>query len=653
MSTAVATSFKPFAVAVAARWAEMSKGELFVVGDDILDCRYLAAFPPGTDPLFRTKTEHDCRCCRLFIKRLGVCVSINDGKITTLWGDLDLPEPYKHVADVLDRYVRDQPIESVFRTKEREYGKDHNYDPKTNEKYDHFHGKIAARHYSATPEASIGEQAAIFQVLKRGLEEIRIEHIADVLDLIDSNGLYRGGEHKPALIGFKNLLHDYKRVGWESDLFIWEHLSDRNARFRNTVIGTLLTDLAEGKDLDHAVKSFETKVAPANYKRPTSIITQKMVEESVQKLNDLGLGGAIYRRYARLADVSVNDVLFVSNDSRAKMRDGVAALLESSVKKPTVKSAGATEIASDAFVKDVLPTCRSVEVLVENRHTGNFVSLTGGDGPERLFKWNNNFAWSYDGDVTDSVKQRVKAAGGNVQADLRVSLSWFNFDDLDLHCVTPSQDHIFFADKKNILDVDMNAGGGTTRTPVENLAFVKPRDGIYRVYVSQYSRREAIDFGFAIEVECNGALHQFSYPKCVSGNIDCFVIQMKGGKVTKIETALVGGKSSQEKWGVKTETLVPVTAIMYSPNHWGDDAVGAKHLIFALQGCRNPESARGIFNEYLRGDLDKHRKVFEVLGAKTKCKYSDEQISGVGFTAARNDTVTVVVDGKRSYLLKF
>jgi hypothetical protein len=76
-------------------------------------------------------------------------------------------------------------------------------------------------------------------------------------------------------------------------------------------------------------------------------------------------------------------------------------------------------------------------------------------------------------------------------------------------------------------------------------------------------------------------------------------------------------------------------------------------LIFALQGCRNPGETRGIYNEFLRGDLEKHRKVFEVLGAKTKCPASYEQVSGVGFTAARGDSVTVVVDGKRVYTLVF
>ena len=76
-------------------------------------------------------------------------------------------------------------------------------------------------------------------------------------------------------------------------------------------------------------------------------------------------------------------------------------------------------------------------------------------------------------------------------------------------------------------------------------------------------------------------------------------------------------------------------------------------LIFALKNCKCPDPVRGIYNEFLRSDLDKHRKVFEVLGAKTKCqpKADDDQVSGVGFTSARGDSVTIVVDGRRSYTL--
>lgn len=656
--------FKDFSKAVHAQYTEMAKCELYVVDAPNLFEAYLAAWPEGTNPMFRKRTEHDCACCKQFVRTLGKVVGIKNGKIVTVWDDLDVPHPYNKVSEAMMAAVRAAPILTVFRTKERKYGTDHNYDKVTNERWEHFHGEVADRHYHKDFATKRGEQEAIHQVLKRGLTEFRTADVEAVLDLIDSNGLYKGAEFRPAIVGFQDLMKRFREIDTDlgRGIFVWSNLENKHAKFRNTVIGNLFVELANGVELETAVKKYEAQVAPANYKRPTSVITQKMVEQAVQTLTDLGLGGAIYRQFAKLSDVSVNDVLFVDNDVRGQMKDGIAALLETSVKKATVDPKKAFKMSADEFLRDVLGNSRTIsgartlDLFLENRHTANFVSLTRGDGGSRLFKWDNDFAWSYDGDVTDSVKQRVKAAGGNINAKLRVSLSWFNFDDLDLHAHTPGGTHVYYGNKFGILDVDMNAGLGKTRNAVENLAFNDlRRDGTYKIYVNQYNRRESIDVGFAIEVEFDGVVSQYSYSRAVSGDVQCFNLEVKGGKLIAINPSpeLVGGNSSQEKWGVKTEGLVPVTAVMYSPNHWGGQAVGAKHLIFSLKDCQNPEPTRGIYNEFLRGDLEKHRKVFEVLGAKTKAKPTPDQVSGVGFTNGRNDSVTVVVDGRRSYTLSF
>lgn len=74
--------------------------------------------------------------------------------------------------------------------------------------------------------------------------------------------------------------------------------------------------------------------------------------------------------------------------------------------------------------------------------------------------------------------------------------------------------------------------------------------------------------------------------------------------------------------------------------------------MFMLDGCKNPEEVRGFYNEFLNPKLEKHRKVFEVLGSKLKCKPTDNQLSGVGFTTGRKDSVTVLVD-YRPYEVQF
>lgn len=647
-------NFKPFSEAVHARYNELANGELFVADvEDIFDT-YLAAFPAGTNPLFRERTVYDCNCCKQFIRKLGTLVAISpEGEVQSIWDGLDLPHPFNEVASRLSDVVRQAPIRTIFRSKEKSYGTDHNYDTKTNERWEHFHGKVAAKHHSADAATKRGEQEAIFQVLKRGLTELKAADVETVLDLIDSNSLYRGAEHRASVVEFRDLQRKYDG----SDVFVWANLSNRAARFRNTVIGTLLVDLAEGKPLEDAVRMFESKVAPANYKRPTALITAKMVEQASETLVKLGLEGAVHRRFARLEDVSVNNVLFVDNSVRSTMKDGIAGLLADSVKAKPVNVKKAEAISAEDFIKTVVPQATNISVLVQSKHAGNFVSLTGGDGPERLFKWDNNFAWSYDGEVTDSIKQRVKAAGGNIHALMRVSLAWFNHDDLDLHCRTPGGDHIYFSNKAGILDVDMNAGHGATRQAVENLAFQRLHNGIYRVSIHNFCKRETADVGFTLEVECGGRLEQFSHAKAVPDRTEVqgFDLTVKDGALVKIEPGpnMVGGTVSTDKWGIQTETLVPVTVLMNSPNRWDGQNAGQKHWFFMLRGCKNPDPVRGIYNEFLRSDLDKHRKVFEILGSKTKCQPTDDQISGVGFSSARGDAVTVVVNGRRAYNIVF
>jgi hypothetical protein len=352
------------------------------------------------------------------------------------------------------------------------------------------------------------------------------------------------------------------------------------------------------------------------------------------------------------------------------MRDGLTSLLMDEVRESRPNIDRASEIKIEEFIRDVVPKATSIELLVTSAMLSNFVSLTAPVHRDsgRLLQWNNDFAWAYDGNATDSIKERVKAAGGNVAALLRVSLSWFNFDDLDLHVVRPDGSRIYFGAHNRgevrcggCLDVDMNAGAGTTREAVENIAWTRNLvDGVYTVIVNNFAKRESVDVGFEIEIECDGQSHQFKYQKPVANKEDKEVakITIKNGRIVKMTPAenISGGCISKEKWGVTTESLIRVDSMMLSPNFWDDNAVGNKHYFFMLHGCRNPESIRGLYNEYLNPTFTPHRKVFEVLGDKLKCPVSDDQLSGVGFSSTRRDRVQVMVntsEGRRPYNLLF
>ena len=74
--------------------------------------------------------------------------------------------------------------------------------------------------------------------------------------------------------------------------------------------------------------------------------------------------------------------------------------------------------------------------------------------------------------------------------------------------------------------------------------------------------------------------------------------------------------------------------------------------MFMLKNCINPERTRGIYNEFLRGDLHEHRKVLEVLADKTNCELSSNQLSGLGFSSTQRNTLVCKVAGNFTRTLK-
>jgi hypothetical protein len=648
-----------------------------VEGDALWE-RYLAAFPEGTNPIFKKKTEHDCSTCRQFIRRAGNIVAVDEnGIVRTVWDEAfqKAPHPYNIVSAALRDIVARANIADLFRVSQKENGfgaavtrsMDPDGDALT---WNHLHTDPIPKTLQApSPDQVRGDYRTTVQVFTRGLVELQPTAIDTVLALIEANNLYRGAEHKRAVVEFATAQLAYlAKNPREQAIFAWTNAVGPASRFRNTVIGTLVQDLSDGVDVEHAVKSFETKVAPTNYKRTSAVITPAMVKKAMETIETLGLEPALERRFATITDISVNDVKWVDGSVKPAMKGGLGDVLMQHATTANPKSVQkdaerAEDIGLEAFVERVLPEATGMEVFLKGEHLGNLMSLTAPVHPEpkQLFRWNNDFAWSYGGNVTDSIAERVKKAGGKVEgATLRVSLSWFNFDDLDLHIHEPMgrgvgglRDHIFFGNKRGasggVLDVDMNAGGGHTREAVENVVWMdKMPSGAYKVVVNNYAKRESSDVGFVIEVECGGKLSHFSYNKTVRDKQDIHVVtlHMKEGRIESLEMgdpAITASNISQTKWGLTTEQYVKVDAVTLSPNYWGDNAVGNKHTFFVLHGAKNDEPTRGIYNEFLHPRLESHRKVFEVIGDKTKCQPTDGQLSGLGFSSTKHTSVLVRV----------
>jgi hypothetical protein len=669
--------FSKLKVAITAQFDRLTKHDMFCteVDKDAMWETYLGSFPQGSNPTFRKRTQHDCGCCRQFIRAVGNAVAIIDGKLESVW-DVEVDDPdYQVVVDALAELVKSQAIQHPFLHGERTVGTDKNFEQKENEPvrtWNHFfaailHGRNQGKSYYCPGKdipTKLGEARALHDVLARSLNELSMDAISTVLELIAQNSLYRGQEHKHAVEAFKMLkvAHD-KLAADKRDLFVWskiDHVPAAVSKIRNTSIGTLLVDLSEGLELEEAVRKFEVMVAPQNYKRSTALVTKSMIEAARKQIEELGLTSALDRRYAVLEDISVNDIIFADRGARKVMKDVFDTIApKQSVSKDFAK---VETVPIDKFIAEIVPNIDAMEVLFENRHAGNLMSLIApvDRRAQHLFKWGNGFSWSYSGDVTDSIKERVKKVGGNVSGDLCCRLAWYNYDDLDLHMNEAGGCHIFFGDKVSgftggQLDVDMNAGGPRSREPVENIFYhslSRMREGVYTLSVNQFNRRETTDVGFEVEIDILGQVTKMAYDKAVSGVVQVAKIRYSKKDGLEILESLPSSSASRKMWDLDTQGFQRVNLFLRSPNHWGDQGVGNKHYFFMLDGCVNDGQARGFYNEFLRADLDKHRKVLEIVGSKVKTEQSENQLSGLGFSETKRNEVTVKVKGNFTRTLK-
>lgn len=685
--------FKQFKQMIQTHFENMTKDathlfEVEVDKDEMWDI-YLESFPSNFNKIYRERREHDCSCCRHFIKNIGNVVVIKDNKVTTLW-DFEIDaEEYSPSVKALRDFITSKVVSNIYVSKFNSVGTDSNKElfPSGDvHTWEHHYLQIPSRFVdsSARSEGDIkGQYRDVRNVFKRSLDELTVDSIETILELIFSNTLYKGEEWKAQLQSFLKLKKEYDLLSpQEQEAYAWEQSVKVGAvigKIRNHSIGTLLVNISEGMDLDLAVRKYEQIVAPTNYKRPNAIYTPKMLEAAKKTIEELGYMNSLNRRFATLDDITVNNILFSNRDAVKRIKGGnILDEMLGDVAVNPKKFSTIEEISIDKFVSDVLPTVKEMEVLIENKHTPNMVSLIAPQDAESsvMLKWDNNFSWAYSGNITDSdMKDRVKSAGGNVDGVLRFSIQW-NEDgrdnnDLDAHCTQPDGDKINFMTYKGresslsgVLDVDIQSPICDSRAKnnggiaVENITFnnfSKMKDGDYSFFVHGYSNRGGTN-GFRAEIEFNGELYSFDYNKNVKTGelIKVAVVNLKNGVFT-IKNSLSSSSTinSKEVWGINTNQFIPVSVMMYSPNYWNEQkGIGHKHYFFMLKDCVNPETPSGFFNEYLKEDLMKHKKVFEALGGKMRVADVEDQLSGLGFSSTKRSDVVVKIKGNSERVMK-
>lgn len=680
--------FKVLKTAVQQQFSRMQVGGLFTTETDRDEIwnHYLSSFPEGSNPMFRERTEHDCSCCKSFIRQSGNVVSVSDGKLVSIW-DIEIGGYYQVVADKMSEYVKSCAVNNVFRSDGEKIGTDFNLEniDGSAQRWNHFYIELPKQFVMR--KESIGgflsEARSNYDVFLRTLEEITTDAADTAIELIDQGSLYRGDEHLPTIELFIACKEGFDQQE-AKELYCWKESArlGQAARIRNTVIGTFLLDLSNDVDINDAAESFGRKMD--GYKVPKNLIyTKRQTDKARNDFVSLGLEGSLERRYAVSKDLIINNVLFADRSVKSEMN--VFEQLAEEVPEKVDNFDHVESVTVEKFITDILPKAETIELMLENRHEKNMMSLLApvNENPPNLFKWGNMFSWGYNGGVADSMRERVKKAGGRVDGVIRFTHSW-NHDGknqslMDLHVFLPTHEskeaplngreiHNNYGNANRVgwnkrthlatkgsQDVDYTREPGNM-VPIENISFQslnKLPEGEYIFKIHNWRSRLPNSSGFIAEIELDGDLSHYEYKSSVADKewITVATAVLSGGKF-EITHRIPHNTEVKEFWGLSTNRFHKAKMIMHSPNHWDGERTGNKHHFFILEDCFNPGSARGFYNEFLREDLREHRKVFEILGGKMKAESSDDQLSGVGFSSTQRNEVLCRVSGKFKRVVK-
>ena len=680
-----------------------------VPGDKIWET-YINSFEEGTNPIFRdpNSSVHACNTCNSFIRRYGNIVTIDEnGFTTTLFSNYNENTEYKVVAAKLDELIKSQPIINVFFETYEELNflpyescnktqasyklgiaQNHKmYSKEEAEKYgvvspsevrtfNHFHLSLPAKFVDKSGksiEAIMATYRDKYSVFKRAMEEISLDTLNLVKDLINQGSLLDGTAHLHAIDEIITAKSLYTSTIWNKDNWLWTYsynIDERVAKFRNTAIGTLCVELTQGKELNEACKMWNKMVDPVNYHKATAPITQKQIEEAQKFVTENGYLESFDRRLAVMEDINVTEIKHVATSSTVEAVTIFDNVKATSTQHKKAEFDKLEVIGIEKFMKDILPTCTSIEAYLENRMEGNLVTLTTAKNKESkpIFKWDNNFSWTFNGNLAgkSQIKDAVKSRGGNTDAVVRISIHFpGTTDDYDLYSYEPNKNCIYFGNKRTrhassgMLDLDAQGGDGhfPPEKRVENLTytdFSKMPKGEYQIKVNNYSGR-GVHTKFNVEVEINGDITTMEYVKTSKSNtVDIGTLVVKENIVFNPQgcTILESKTLTKEVWNLETNKFHKVNLVCLSPNHWGEHKTGNLHYMFMLDGCKTNLPVRGFHNENLLPDLLQHKKVMEVLGNTAMITPTPKQLSGLGFNSTVKDELIVKCSGNFKRMLK-
>lgn len=354
-------------------------GPLFTTDATDLYETFLANIPPGS------RQHYECRTCKKFVNTYGGLVTIDEhgGMSSPFWNVAG--GFFAAASRALLASVRSARVTGVFLSSETYWGTASNSSSKApTGMWSHMHANARAVRYSPSPvkdafQAS-AEKTQDYETLSRSFGEFGIEHVRQAYTLLTNGFLFRSEK----CIGVAKWLLDLHESRARSrntktiNNVTWRAVATAPAGFchvRSTMIGTLLEGLAAGKDMSAIKHSFDSKMNPMQYQRPTAAPSSGQITEAERVVQRLASAGSLARRFATFEDI-VNDALWIPKPVAAERNAGVFAHLRKDEPANPLDVNSLGPITWEKFWRTVLPEAERIECLVPSGLAPFFAFVT-------------------------------------------------------------------------------------------------------------------------------------------------------------------------------------------------------------------------------------------------------------------------------------
>lgn len=377
-----------------------------------VNARFLLNCANGAKPLFTTDADglwaayldsfadpvecqyHNCHACRAFVERFGGLATISaDGLIASaIWHEDDAPEAYKPAIATMAKLVRRAKVTGPFLSSEAVWGA-----PETGV-WHHLAVRPADgmvfKRATQTAGQAMAEKREDFKTVMHALNEFTQPHIETALTLLKTDSLYRSekvlgqAEWLHALHAARTAAHGSGKAN-----VVWLAIATAPAGFchpRSSMIGTLLEDIAAGKEFSEVARSFAAKMHPLAYQRPQAAPSEGTIAAAEKVMQQLGAAGSLARRFARVDEVQA---LWRPAAKKSEApAGGVFGHLKAKGAEAPSMAIPAQTMTWDKFRRTVLPTAERIEFQAP--HIGSYTALVtavNADAPP-ILQWDREDA---------------------------------------------------------------------------------------------------------------------------------------------------------------------------------------------------------------------------------------------------------------------